>query len=241
MICYTFWHCFSSSLLPVGRFDSVTDEEAIHMSRFVLKEEGLFLGSSSAVNLAASYKLAKSLKLASDDTSERKTIVTILCDSGQRHLSKFWNDGFLIQNGFCSKAPTTNPKDIHDNSAPMCHNLDLLNFWFVRLSVSESIGSFFILNIFCFVGFSSLSLALRRDSKIISFIFFLRCNLRRGQGIKETGIICWIGTGCISRRRKARRGGSVCLARSPSVSWKDAGALWKWMILRWLAAWTQAG
>lgn len=108
---------------------NVTDEEAIHMSRFVLKEEGLFLGSSSAVNLAASYKLAKNLKLAPDgDASEKKTIVTILCDSGQRHLSKFWNDGFLIQHGLCSKAFSPNHQDTHAHSAPLCHHLDLLTF-----------------------------------------------------------------------------------------------------------------
>ncbi|PLW46570.1 hypothetical protein PCASD_07384 [Puccinia coronata f. sp. avenae] len=87
---------------------SVTDEEAINMSRFILKEEGLFIGSSSAVNLAASYKLAKNLQKLSRGKKRREmndkktTIVTILCDSGQRHLSKFWNNQFLVHNGFRS-------------------------------------------------------------------------------------------------------------------------------------------
>jgi hypothetical protein len=95
-------------LVLIALSNSVTDEEAINMSRFILKEEGLFIGSSSAVNLAASYKLAKNLQKLSRGKKRREmndkktTIVTILCDSGQRHLSKFWNNQFLVHNGFRS-------------------------------------------------------------------------------------------------------------------------------------------
>lgn len=100
---------------------SVTDEEAIKMSRFILKEEGLFLGSSSAVNLVAIYKLAKKDRWnlmakhrKSDDRHRpnRLTMVTILCDSGQRHLSKFWNDDYLIQNGILRSLPDANPSGL---------------------------------------------------------------------------------------------------------------------------------
>lgn len=100
---------------------SVTDEEAIKMSRFILKEEGLFLGSSSAVNLVAIYKLAKKDRWnlmakhrKSDDRHRpnRLTMVTILCDSGQRHLSKFWNDDYLIQNGILRSLPDANPNGL---------------------------------------------------------------------------------------------------------------------------------
>ncbi|EGG07336.1 uncharacterized protein MELLADRAFT_48093 [Melampsora larici-populina 98AG31] len=69
----------------------VTDQEAIKMSRYLVNQEGLFLGSSSAVNLVGCVKLIKSLEF---ETPLR--IVCILCDSGQRHLSKFWNDEYLL-------------------------------------------------------------------------------------------------------------------------------------------------
>lgn len=66
----------------------VSDAEAVSMSRYIVKHDGLFLGSSSACNLVAAVQIAKLLPRGS-------RIVTILCDSGARHYSKFWNDEYL--------------------------------------------------------------------------------------------------------------------------------------------------
>jgi Pyridoxal-phosphate dependent enzyme len=66
----------------------VSDQDTVNMSRWALREEGLFVGSSSAVNLYAAYKLAREL-------GPGHTIVAIVCDSGQRHLSRFWNNDYL--------------------------------------------------------------------------------------------------------------------------------------------------
>lgn len=63
------------------------------MSRYLVLHEGLFLGSSSAINLVACLKLAKQSKPLTN-------LVCILCDGGQRHLSKFWNDQYLLERGF---------------------------------------------------------------------------------------------------------------------------------------------
>lgn len=63
----------------------VTDEEAMAMAKFLVEKDGLFLGSSSAVNCFAALKLAMEL-------GPGHRIVTILCDSGTRHLSKFWKN-----------------------------------------------------------------------------------------------------------------------------------------------------
>ncbi|KAJ8514188.1 hypothetical protein ONZ45_g8246 [Pleurotus djamor] len=68
----------------------ITDAEAVSMSRYLVEHDGLFLGSSSACNLMACVKLAKKMGWA-----EGQTVVTILCDSGTRHYSKFWNDEYL--------------------------------------------------------------------------------------------------------------------------------------------------
>ncbi|KAL6301251.1 PALP-domain-containing protein [Sparassis latifolia] len=68
----------------------ITDAEAVSMSRYLVHNDGLFLGSSSACNLVAAIKLAKKM-----GWKEGQTIVTILCDSGSRHYSKFWNDDYL--------------------------------------------------------------------------------------------------------------------------------------------------
>ncbi|XP_020241756.1 cysteine synthase 2 [Asparagus officinalis] len=65
-----------------------TDKEAVEMSRFLLKNDGLFVGSSSAMNCVGAVRLARSL-------GPGHTIVTILCDSGMRHLSKFYHPQYL--------------------------------------------------------------------------------------------------------------------------------------------------
>ena len=61
----------------------VTDLQSMKMARWLIEKDGLFVGSSSAVNCVASVALA--MQLPKDSR-----IVTILCDSGTRHLSKFW-------------------------------------------------------------------------------------------------------------------------------------------------------
>ncbi|KAJ7963630.1 Cysteine synthase [Quillaja saponaria] len=74
-----------------------TDMEAVEMARYLLKKDGLFLGSSSAINCVGAVKLAQSI-------GPGHTIVTILCDSGMRHLSKFHNPEYLSQLGLTPKA-----------------------------------------------------------------------------------------------------------------------------------------
>ncbi|WWC68767.1 uncharacterized protein I206_102701 [Kwoniella pini CBS 10737] len=69
----------------------ISDEEAVAMSRYLVIHDGLYLGSSSACNLVACVRLAKTL-------SKGSRIATILCDSGSRHQSKFWSDNYLTQN-----------------------------------------------------------------------------------------------------------------------------------------------
>ncbi|KAG5941111.1 Cysteine synthase 2 [Claviceps sorghi] len=61
----------------------VTDEQACRMARWLVQRDGIFVGSSSSVNCVAAVMTAMSLP-------ERSRVVTILCDSGTRHLSKFW-------------------------------------------------------------------------------------------------------------------------------------------------------
>ncbi|KEP51978.1 cysteine synthase [Rhizoctonia solani 123E] len=72
----------------------VTDQEAVAMSRYLVQNDGLFLGSSSACNLIACVKVAKAL-----GKNSGKVVATILCDSGTRHYSKFWNDEYLEKAG----------------------------------------------------------------------------------------------------------------------------------------------
>ena len=66
----------------------ITDETALPYIFKLLKHEGLCLGGSSAINIAGAVELAKEL-------GPGHTIVTVLCDYGNRYQSKLFNPAFL--------------------------------------------------------------------------------------------------------------------------------------------------
>lgn len=73
---------------PIDGAQQVPDPEALdHLYRLVV-EEGLVLGGSAAINVAGAVRLAKEM-------GPGHTIVTILCDGGQRYQSKIFNPEFL--------------------------------------------------------------------------------------------------------------------------------------------------
>ncbi|KAK3719051.1 Cysteine synthase 2 [Vermiconidia calcicola] len=76
---------FSAGLHLIDDAVKVSDAQAMRMARWLVEKEGLFVGASSAVNCVAAAQVAKQF-----DKGAR--IVTILCDSGTRHLSKFWKE-----------------------------------------------------------------------------------------------------------------------------------------------------
>ena len=76
----------------------VTDQEMVEMAHYMLREEGLFLGSSASMNCVAAVRAARAL-------GPGHTIVLVLCDSGQRHLTKFWSKDFLSKWGLTPKPP----------------------------------------------------------------------------------------------------------------------------------------
>ena len=70
----------------------VEDAEALQLIYRLVQEEGLCLGGSSGINIAGAIRLAKEL-------GPGATIVTILCDYGNRYASKVYNPGFLRSKG----------------------------------------------------------------------------------------------------------------------------------------------
>jgi cysteine synthase A len=76
----------------VDRALRVTDQEVVDMSRRLLCEEGLFCGSSSALNVAAARRVALEL-------GPGHTVVTVLCGSGVREQSKLYNAEYLAGRG----------------------------------------------------------------------------------------------------------------------------------------------
>ncbi len=73
---------------PIDLSFRISDNKALSVIFDLLSKEGLFLGGSSGINVAGAIEIAKEL-------GPGHTIVTILCDSGQRYQSKIWNPEFL--------------------------------------------------------------------------------------------------------------------------------------------------
>ena len=69
---------------------TVSDPDAFKMARRLAREEGLFLGGSSGLNVHVCLKVASKLKRNPD-----ALIVTILADTGERYLSKIYNDDWM--------------------------------------------------------------------------------------------------------------------------------------------------
>jgi cysteine synthase A len=73
---------------PIDGWERIADEEALPVIFDLLKNQGLVLGGSSGVNVAAAIRVARAL-------GPGHTVVTILCDGGQRYQSKLFNPAFL--------------------------------------------------------------------------------------------------------------------------------------------------
>lgn len=71
---------------------AIDDEESFQTCRTLLLKEGILAGSSSGVLIAAAVRYAKEVK-------EPKNIVTFVCDSGNKYLSKLYNDQWLSDHG----------------------------------------------------------------------------------------------------------------------------------------------
>ncbi len=77
---------------PVDHAFRIEDGEALHWIFSLLEREGLCIGGSSGINVAGAIRLAQEL-------GPGNTIVTMLCDHGQRYQSKLFDPAFLREKG----------------------------------------------------------------------------------------------------------------------------------------------
>jgi cysteine synthase A len=77
---------------PIDMAFRVSDQEAMPILHELMARDGLFLGLSSAINVAGAERLAAAL-------GPGHTVVTILCDSGSRYLMSLWNPAWLKARG----------------------------------------------------------------------------------------------------------------------------------------------
>jgi len=72
----------------IDKIINVSDIDSFHYARLLAKEEGIFSGGSTGTILGAVLKIAAGL-------NENDVIVFIVCDTGERYLSKFYNEEWL--------------------------------------------------------------------------------------------------------------------------------------------------
>jgi cysteine synthase A len=76
----------------------VTDQSALSIVYQLLREEGIFVGLSSGINVAGALRLAR-------EGGPGQVIVTFLCDSGHRYLSRIFNPEWLQEHGLDPNLP----------------------------------------------------------------------------------------------------------------------------------------
>ncbi len=79
------------------RVEAVTDAQAFEMTRRLAREEGLLLGGSSGMAVAAALRVAQ-------DLGEDDVVVVIAPDGGRGYLAKIFNDTWMQAQGFSSES-----------------------------------------------------------------------------------------------------------------------------------------
>jgi len=84
---------------------SISDAESLNTARALLKEEGILGGSSSGTLVAGALRYCKEQKT-------RKRVVTFICDTGNKYLSKMFNDYWMADQGFLERDSYGDLRDI---------------------------------------------------------------------------------------------------------------------------------
>lgn len=84
---------------------AVTDGESFHAARDLLRQEGLLSGSSSGCILHAALVYCRR-------QDKPQNVVTLVCDSGAKYLSKMFNDYWMIDNGFIQRESHNDLRDL---------------------------------------------------------------------------------------------------------------------------------
>jgi cystathionine beta-synthase len=85
----------------IDEFRQLGDRESMAMARRLAREEGMLVGGSAGLNVALALQVAREV----DDPEA--CVVTILCDTGERYLSKLFNDEWMQENQLLEVARTT--------------------------------------------------------------------------------------------------------------------------------------
>jgi cystathionine beta-synthase len=130
-------------LSMVGSAYTVSDEESFSAARELLRREGILAGSSSGTLLAAALRYCR-------EQQQPKRVVTFACDTGNKYLSKLYNDFWMEDQGFIQREVFGDLRDLigrpHEHRATITVGADdvittahnrLRNAGFSQLPVME--------------------------------------------------------------------------------------------------------
>ena len=95
----------------VDDYRVLSDEVAFAMARRMTREEGLFAGGSAGLMVHGAIQLAKEI----DDPDA--FVVSLVCDWGERYLSKVYDDEWMRENGFLERSRHTTARELIDRKS----------------------------------------------------------------------------------------------------------------------------
>ena len=94
-----------SDFTRVKKAYAISDKESFLTARELLEKEGILGGSSTGTLLAAALRWCR-------EQTEPKTVLTFVCDTGNKYLSKMYNDYWMLDNGFLERPQHGDLRDL---------------------------------------------------------------------------------------------------------------------------------
>jgi cystathionine beta-synthase len=94
-----------ADLSRVARAYTIPDRESLDTARSLLRRAGILAGSSSGTLLAAALRYCR-------EQSRPKRVCTLVCDSGNKYLSKMFNDFWMADQGLVDRQLTGDLRDV---------------------------------------------------------------------------------------------------------------------------------
>ncbi|MFC0254265.1 pyridoxal-phosphate dependent enzyme [Massilia consociata] len=94
-----------ADLSRVKKAYTIPDEESFNTARLLLQQEGILAGSSTGTLLAAALRYCR-------EQTRPKRVVSFVCDTGTRYLTKVYSDGWMVDQGLITRPKTGDLRDL---------------------------------------------------------------------------------------------------------------------------------
>ncbi|MES2298798.1 MAG: cystathionine beta-synthase [Pseudomonadota bacterium] len=84
---------------------TIGDEESFNSARLLLRQEGILAGSSTGTLLAAALRYCRAQRAP-------KRVLSFVCDTGTRYLTKVYSDGWMVDQGLLARPPLGDLRDL---------------------------------------------------------------------------------------------------------------------------------